>query len=68
MNVETAVIFLAGSILLSVSLIILGLSILFLNNVFCRYWKPFKIAVFHNVVAEKADNNSEKKKNDEKNA
>jgi len=61
MHVETAVIFLAGSILLSVSLIILGLSILFLNNVFCRYWKPFKIAVFHNVVAEKTDANAEKK-------
>lgn len=61
MNVEAAVIFLAGSILFSVSLIILGLSVLFLNNVFCRYWKPFKVAVFHNVVAEKPDVNAEKK-------
>jgi hypothetical protein len=60
-NIEAAVIFLAGSILLSVSLIVLGLSILFLNNVFCRYWKPFKVAVFHNVVSEKTEVNVEKK-------
>jgi hypothetical protein len=40
MDVEAGSIFLTMSILLTLGFIVIGLGIVFLNNVFVRYWKP----------------------------
>ena len=40
MDVETGSIFLTMSILLTLGFVVIGLGIVFLNNVFVRYWKP----------------------------
>jgi|LauGreDrversion4_2_1035121.scaffolds.fasta_scaffold2542957_2 hypothetical protein len=48
MNITDAVTFLAGSILVSVGLAMIGLMILIMNNLFSKYWKPVKVFVYEN--------------------
>jgi hypothetical protein len=40
MDVESGSIFLTMSILLTLGFVVIGLGVLFLNNMFVRYWKP----------------------------
>lgn len=40
MDVEAGSIFLTMSILLTLGFVVIGLGVLFLNNMFVRYWKP----------------------------
>jgi len=46
MDIQSAVNFLVGSVLFSLSLIVIGLAILALNNLFSRYWKSIKWQIF----------------------
>ena len=46
MEIQSGVNFLVGSVLFSVSIIVIGLAILVLNNVFSKYWKPIRWQVF----------------------
>lgn len=48
MNINDAVTFLAGSILVSVGIAMIGMMILILNNLFSKYWKPIKVFVYEN--------------------
>jgi hypothetical protein len=46
MSVEQAAIFLAGSILTSAGFAIITIAIIFVNNAFAKYWKPFTFGLF----------------------
>ncbi len=46
MDIQSSVNFLVGSVLFSVSMIIIGLAILALNNIFSKYWKSIKWQIF----------------------
>ena len=48
MNINDAVTFLAGSILVSVGMAMIGMMILVLNNLFSKYWKPIRLFVYEN--------------------
>jgi hypothetical protein len=48
MNINDAVTFLAGSILISVGMAMVGLMLLVMNNLFSKYWKPVKVFVYEN--------------------
>jgi hypothetical protein len=43
MDVSGASIFLASAILMSAGIAILGIVVVFLNNLFSKYWKPVRI-------------------------
>ena len=43
MDVSSASIFLANTILIGAGMAILGIAIVFLNNLFSKYWKPVRI-------------------------
>lgn len=74
MDIQSAVNFLVGSVLFSVSLIVIGLAILALNNLFSRYWKSIKWQIFdpHDItvvdhkVIEELKHSLEKQKTDKK--
>ncbi len=40
MNLESYAMFLVGTILVSTSIIVIGLMLLFLNFIFTKYWRP----------------------------
>lgn len=46
MTVEQASIFLAGSILTCAGFVIIAIAIVFINNLFAKYWKPFTFGLF----------------------
>jgi hypothetical protein len=43
MSVESAGVFLASTILVGLSIILIIITILFINNLFAKYWKPVKL-------------------------
>ncbi len=47
MEISQAANFLAGSILVSLGIIVIGIAIVVLNNIAHRYWKPVKVWQFH---------------------
>ena len=46
MDIDSAATFFVGSILVCAGLTIIGLMIVFLNNVFTQYWKPINWTIF----------------------
>jgi len=40
MDIDQASTFLCGSILIALGIAVLGILIVFLNNIFARFWKP----------------------------
>jgi Zn-dependent membrane protease YugP len=40
MNLESYAMFLVGTILVSTSIVVIGLMLLFLNFIFTKYWRP----------------------------
>jgi hypothetical protein len=46
MEINSAMIFLAGSVLIGAGLTVLALFALALNNIFARYWKPVKFLTY----------------------
>lgn len=46
MTVEQASIFLAGAILTCAGFAIIAIAIVFINNLFAKYWKPFTFGLF----------------------
>jgi hypothetical protein len=49
MDIDQAATFLVGSILMGAGCIVIASLILFLNNIFARYWKPVKWSVFSDM-------------------
>lgn len=49
MEINGAVVFLVGSLLVSFGLLIIGMLLLALNNVYARFWKPVRWTVFNPV-------------------
>jgi len=49
MDIDQAATFLVGSILMGDGCIVIASLILFLNNIFARYWKPVKWSVFSDM-------------------
>ena len=49
MEINGAVVFLVGALLVSVGLIVIGLMILTLNHLFSKFWKPVRWAVYSPV-------------------
>lgn len=54
MEISQAANFLAGSILISLGIVVIGIACVVLNNIAHKYWKPIKIWQFH---AYPLDNN-----------
>lgn len=46
MEINGAVVFLVGAVLVSFGLLIIGSLILALNNLFSKFWKPIRWAVY----------------------
>ncbi len=49
MTMESATLFLVGSVLIGSGFIVLSLAALAINNLFARYWKPVKLAMYSPV-------------------
>ena len=47
MDVNQAAVFLAGSLLVGIAGIIIGATLLILNNLFHKFWKPVKMIAYH---------------------
>ena len=45
MNIDGQILFLVGSILVSIGALALGCAILVLNNLFAKFWKPVKMTI-----------------------
>ena len=52
MDVSSASIFLVGSILLSLAMLVLVSAVVLVNNIIHKYWKPIKIYAYHTVERE----------------
>jgi hypothetical protein len=62
MEVSSASIFLVGSVLISLGMIVLVSAVVFVNNIIARYWKPVKIYAYHVVPRQDQDFDDAKKK------
>ena len=49
MDVSSASIFLVGSVLISLGMIVLVTAIVFVNNIIARFWKPIKFYAYHAI-------------------
>ena len=62
MEVSSASIFLVGSILISLGMIVLVSAIVFVNNIIAKFWKPVKIYAYHTVQRQDPELEENKKK------
>lgn len=62
MEVASASIFLVGSVLISLGMIVLVSAVVFVNNIIARYWKPVKIYAYHVVPRQDSELDDAKKK------
>ena len=53
MEVTMAANFLAGTILVMMGLVVLVGGAVIINNLFSKYWKPVRVAVFHSLMTDK---------------
>ena len=53
MDVSAASIFLVGSILLSLAMLVLVSAVVLINNIISKYWKPIKIYAYHTIEETK---------------
>jgi hypothetical protein len=53
MDVTSASIFLVGSILISLAMLILVSAVVLINNIIHKYWKPIKVYAYHTVEEPK---------------
>ena len=49
MDIDQAAAFLVGSILVGIGCIVIASLILFLNNIFAKFWKPVQWSVFSDI-------------------
>ena len=49
-NIDGQILFLVGSILVSIGLLALGCAILALNNLFSKFWKPIKMTILSEPI------------------
>ena len=70
MEIQPAINFLIGSILFSAGIIVISVMILFLNNIFGKYWRPIKWQIYqpqdyavidHSVIEELKETLSKQK-------
>ncbi len=55
MEISMAANFLAGTILVSMGIIVMIGCIVIINNIVSKFWKPVKVAVFHSLMTDKVD-------------
>jgi hypothetical protein len=55
MDVSATSIFLVGSILLSLAMLILVSAVVLINNIIHKYWKPVKIYAYHTVERQQPE-------------
>ena len=53
MEISSAAIFLANTILITTGLVVLVGGAVIINNLISKYWKPVKVAVFHSLLTDK---------------
>lgn len=46
MDIDQSAIFFVGSILVCLGLVVVAITVLFLNNIYSKYWKPIEWRVF----------------------
>lgn len=49
MEINGAVVFLVGALLVSFGLLVIGLLILALNNLFSKFWKPVRWTIYNPI-------------------
>jgi hypothetical protein len=52
MDVTSSSIFLVGSILLSLAMLVLVSAVVLMNNIIHKFWKPIKLYAYHTVERE----------------
>jgi hypothetical protein len=52
MDISSASIFLVGSILISLAMLVLVSAVVLINNIIHKYWKPIKIYAYHTIDRE----------------
>jgi len=55
MEVGSASVFLVGSVLISLGMIVLVSAVVFVNNIIARFWKPVKIYAYHTVPRQDSE-------------
>ena len=49
MEIHSAAIFLASSLLIGFGLLFIAICVVLLNNLFYKFWKPIKLVAYHTV-------------------
>ena len=52
MEIHSAAIFLASSLLIGFGLLFIALCLVMLNNLFYKFWKPIKLVSYHTAEVE----------------
>jgi hypothetical protein len=55
MEVASASVFLVGSVLISLGMIVLVSAVVFVNNIIAKFWKPVKIYAYHTVPRQEPE-------------
>jgi hypothetical protein len=50
MDMDNSAVFLAASILIGLGFIVVGITIIVLNNLFAKYWKPIEWSLIPEVI------------------
>jgi hypothetical protein len=62
MEVASASVFLVGSVLISLGMIVLVSAIVLVNNIIAKFWKPVKIYAYHAVPRQDPELDNTNKK------
>jgi hypothetical protein len=62
MEVASASVFLVGSVLISLGMIVLVSAVVLVNNIIARFWKPVKIYAYHAVPRQDPEFDNTNKK------
>ena len=49
MDIDQSAIFFVGSILVCLGFVVIAITVLFLNNIYSKYWKPIEWRVFNMI-------------------
>ena len=55
MEVASASVFLVGSVLISLGMIVLVSAVVFVNNIIAKFWKPVKIYAYHTIPRQEPE-------------
>lgn len=55
MGLDNYIVFVMATMLVSIGIVIASVAILFLNNIFSKYWKPIKFTAFEYPMIDKSN-------------